>query len=231
MIKNNRDYITGRQTRKLRPTRRSVSGAYAFRGETRIVFKSTLERDFLIRQEHFLHVLDVIPQPVQIPFTTHDRRTYTYTPDFLVYYRLGNRAYSEYPKPLLVEVKPEEKWRTRWREWLPKWKAAYRYAKEQGWEFHIHDETRIRDQAFENIKFLERYKRMQFSVEESRWVIENVRQMGSVPFHHLLARHFMGDYRGQGIAHLWHLLAIRQLDCDISLPLNDSTNLWVPTDE
>lgn len=65
--------------------------------------------------------------------------------------------------------------------WLPKWKPAYHHAKEQGWEFHVHCESRIRDQAFENIKFLERYKRMQFPVEDSRRVIENVRQMGSAP--------------------------------------------------
>lgn len=231
MNNNSCDRVAPHQVRKIRPTRRSVSGVYAFRGETRVPFESTLERDFLVRQEHFLYVLDVIPQPVQIPFTAANGQSYTYTPDFLVYYRLGNRTYPEYPKPVLVEVKPEGEWRKRWREWMPKWKAAYRYAKEQGWGFHIYDESRIRDQALANIKFLERYKRMSFPAEESRWVIDNVRQMGGVPFHYVLARHFMGAYRGEGVAHIWHLLATRQLDCDISQPLNDLTELWVPTDE
>jgi len=204
---------------------------YAFRGETSIQFESTLERDFLIRNEFSSAVLAVISQPVQIPFVGVNGRSYTYTPDYLVYYRLGNRHYDDYPKPLLVEVKPEKEWRKSWREWLPKWKSAYRHAKEQGWAFHIHDESRIRDQALENIRFLERYKRMQFPVEESRWVVENVRQMGSAPLHYILARHFMGMYRAEGIAHVWHLLSIRQLDCDISQPLNDATEFWVPTDE
>lgn len=217
--------------RRIGPTRRSVSGVYAFRGETSIQFESTLERDFLIRNEFSSAVLAVISQPVQIPFVGVNGRSYTYTPDYLVYYRLGNRHYDDYPKPLLVEVKPEKEWRKSWREWLPKWKSAYRHAKEQGWAFHIHDESRIRDQAFENIRFLERYKRMQFPVEESRWVVENVRQMGSAPLHYILARHFMGMYRAEGIAHIWHLLSIRQLDCDISQPLNDATEFWVPTDE
>jgi len=217
--------------RRIGPTRRSVSGVYAFRGETSIQFESTLERDFLIRNEFSSAVLAVISQPVQIPFVGVNGRSYTYTPDYLVYFRLGNRHYDDYPKPLLVEVKPEKEWRKSWREWLPKWKSAYRHAKEQGWAFHIHDESRIRDQAFENIRFLERYKRMQFSVEESRWVVENVRQMGSAPLHYILARHFMGMYRAEGIAHIWHLLSIRQLDCDISQPLNDATEFWVPTDE
>lgn len=230
-MRNSSDYIRPSQTRKIKPTRRSVSGVYAFRGETATPFESTLERDFLIRKEFCLGVLDIIPQPVQIPFVSTNGQTYTYTPDFLVYYRLGSMDYGDYPKPVLVEVKPQAEWKKHWREWLPKWKAAWRYAKEQGWEFHIHDESRIRDQALENIRFLERYKRMQFPAEESRWVIDNVKQMGSSPFHYVLARHFMGLYKAHGIAHIWHLLATRQLDCDISQILNEFTDLWVPTDD
>ncbi|TQV64428.1 MAG: heteromeric transposase endonuclease subunit TnsA [Halothiobacillaceae bacterium] len=219
------------QTRPIKPTRRSVSGVYSFRGETAVPYESTLERDFIIRKEFNQSVLDIIPQPCQIPFTTKNGRKHIYTPDFLVYYRLGNRAYPEFPKPVLVEVKPEVEWRKHWRDWLPKWKAAYRFAQEQGWEFHIQDESRIRDQTLSNIQFLDRYKRMSFPAEESRWVIKNLRAMGSAPVHFLLARHFMGIYQAQGLAHLWHLLATRQLDCDISMPLNDQTVLWVTTDE
>lgn len=219
------------QTRKIGPTRRSVSGVYSFRGEVGIPFESTLERDFLIRKEFNVAILSAVPQPCQIPFVAKNGQKCVYTPDFLVYYRLGNMAYPEYPKPVLVEVKPEKEWRKHWREWLAKWKAAYRYAKEQGWEFHIHDESRIRDQSLENIKFLERYKRMQFPVEESRWVVETVREMGSAPIHYILARHFMGIYQAEGIAHVWHLLATRQMDCDISRPLTEFTELWVPTNE
>ncbi|MCW8826453.1 MAG: heteromeric transposase endonuclease subunit TnsA [Gammaproteobacteria bacterium] len=228
---NSSDKPVHSQVRRIRTTRRSLSGVYAFRGETPIQFESSLERDFVIRKEFSLAVLEVIPQPCQIPFIGENGRAFTYTPDFLVYYRLGDKAYPDFPRPVLIEVKPEAEWRKNWRKWLPKWKAAYRYAKEQGWAFHIHDETRIRDQAFENIKFLERYKRMQFPAEESRWIVDNVQQMGSAPLHFLLARHFMGKYRAEGISHLWYLLATRQLDCDITRPLNDTTELWIPTNE
>lgn len=223
------------QIRAIRPTRRSVSGIYPFRGESSIPFESTLERDFLMRIEFFRHVLDVIPQPVEIPFTAPNGRTYTYTPDFLVYYRLGDRSYEDYPKPLLVEVKPAEQWRRRWRDWLPKWKAARRHAHEQGWVFHLFDESRIRDQVLANVQFLSRYKRMQFPVEETAAVLDTVQQMGWATIDHLLARHFPGQiYRAQGIALIWHLLATRQLDCDISQPLlwsTESTELWMPSDD
>lgn len=231
MHTNSCDEVQPRQMRKIKPTRRSVSGVYAFRGSSMVAYESTLERDFLIRTEFSLNVLDVIPQPAEIPFVSSNGRTYTYTPDFLVYYRLGSHSYDDYPKPVLVEVKPETEWRRHWREWLPKWKAAWSYARSQGWEFHICDESRIRDQMFDNIRFLERYKRMPFSAEESRWVLESVRHMGCATMDYLLARHFMGIYRAEGIAHLWHLLATRKLDCDISRPLNEFSELWIPTNE
>jgi hypothetical protein len=230
MNNNNCDLIIPKQIRKIKPTRRSVSGTYAFRGETAIQFESTLERDFLIRKEFCIHVLDIIPQPVQITFVKNGR-TYTYTPDFLVYYRLSNVSYEFYPKPLLIEVKPRAEIQLHWNDWKDKFRTAHRYAKEQGWRFMIHDEVRIRDQTFTNIRFLERYKRMQFPIEESRAVIESVRQMGSPPFHYLIARHFLGIYKAEGIAHLWYLLATRQLDCDITQPLSDFTELWIPTYE
>ncbi len=69
MSGNRCDKISVQQVRKIGPTRRSVSGSYPFRGGQAIQYESTLERDFLIRHEFFLNVLEIIPQPVQIPFT------------------------------------------------------------------------------------------------------------------------------------------------------------------
>jgi hypothetical protein len=54
--------------------------------------------------------------------------------------------------------------------------------------------------------------------------------MGMATVDYLLARHFPGIYRAEGIAHLWHLLATRKIDCDISRPLNMFTEVWVPTE-
>ncbi len=228
MYRNSCNEARARQVRKINPTRRSVSGVYAFRGESSVTYESTLERDFLIRTEFHIDVLDVVSQPVAIPFIGRNGQAYTYTPDFLVYYRLGDRGYESYPKPMLIEVKPEQEWRKHWRKWLPKWKAAWRHAQHQGWTFHVHDELRIRDQVFDNIRFLERYKRMSFPVEETGAVLASVREMGSSTADYLLARHFMGMYRAEGVSHIWHLLATRQLDCDMSRPLNDFSELWIP---
>lgn len=215
-----------RSVRSIRPTRRSVSGVFPFRGEGGIPYESMLERDFLCRTEFSRDVQAIIHQPVSIPFVTGGR-TYTYTPDFLVYYRLGDSHFEDARKPMLVEVKPEGEWRNNWRKWLPKWKAAWRYANEQGWSFHIFDESRIRDTGFENIRFLERYERMEFAPEDTDWILKTVREMGYAPVHYLLALHFCADFRAVGISHLWHLIATRRLQCDIRLPLNNFLEVWV----
>lgn len=216
-----------KQIRKIKPTRRSVSGVYMFRGEEPIEFESTLERDFIIRQEFNLHVAQIIPQPTQIEFVKNGR-TYPYTPDFLVYFKLGDAHYEFYPKPILVEVKHRAELKKNWSVWRDKFKAAFHYAKEQGYQFRFYDEYRIRNQVLDNIRFLDRYKQMQFPVEESRAVLETVASMGCTPYHYLLASHFMGIYKAEGIAHIWHLLATRKLDCDMTLPLSNFTELWIP---
>lgn len=214
------------QVRKIKPTKKSVSGRYAFRGQTAIPFESTLERDFIIRCEFHSSVLDIIAQPAAIPFYINGRK-YTYTPDFLVYYRLGSRPYTHYPKPMLVEVKPETEWRLHWREWFPKWKAARRYAIKQGWKFRIFDESRIRDTALANIRYLERYARMAFDSAISNQILNTVSEMGGCKVDYLLSRHFSGIYRDQGLANIWYLIATKKLECDILIPLSPSTEIWV----
>jgi hypothetical protein len=227
---NKCDWVKAQQMRKIRPTRQSVSGVHVFRGQTSIPHESTLERDFLIRHEFSLAVHEIVPQPCQIPFTGRNGQTFIYTPDFLVYFHTDNHPTGRSPKPQLIEVKPEAKWRKHWREWLPKWKAAYRYAKDRGWEFHIRDESRIRDQAFRNIRFLERYKRMHFPSDDSQALVQHLRQRGSTPVQSILSQYFK-DPQSRGTSHIWHLLAMRELECDISQPLNNLSELWVPSNE
>jgi len=63
---NSRDNtVVPSQKRKIRPTRRSVSGVYAFRRDTGIPFESTLERDFLIRSEYFSSVAQIMARALE----------------------------------------------------------------------------------------------------------------------------------------------------------------------
>lgn len=209
-------------------SRRSVTGFLSWRRQHSIQYESTIERDFIVRQEFDLAVAQVISQPCRVPFVTLSGRSSHYTPDFLVVYKTNSAPPGLQQRPLLVEVKPEADWRAHWREWLPKWKAARRYAACEGWQFRVMDESRIRTQALSNVQFLRRYRDSAFPVEESDWIVQSVRELGSATFDYLLGKHFQGIYAAEGVAHLWSLLAQRRLDCDICRPLNNNTELWVP---
>lgn len=232
MDNNNCNKITApKQMRKIKPTRRSVSGILPFRGEMSIPFESTLERDFIIRKEFNRLVLEVIPQPVQITFEVGGR-TYLYTPDFLVFYRTDDYPWASGLKPLLVEVKERKEIRENWGKMKPKFRAALRFARQQGWDFKIHDESRIRDQVLDNIRFLGRYKRMEFHAADTNLILSTIKIMGQAPFHYLVSRHFIGNADiATGIAHIWHLLATNQIECDMTLPLTNDTVLWIPSPE
>lgn len=213
---------TPSQTRKIRPTRLSVSGIFSFRGQHSIPYESTLERDFLVRTEFDGGVSKIISQPIRIPFVSRNGRTYNYTPDFLVYYQNGTR-------PLLVEVKPRGEIRAHWGDMKYKFKAALRYARQRGWNFRVHDESRIRDQVFQNILSLQRYKRMQFPVEVTRHILADLKESGQSSFQALMNRHFRAAAKGgMGDSHLRHLLVKGQVACDMSLPLGNETILWIP---
>jgi hypothetical protein len=226
---NNRDNLYVVPQRKIRPTRRSISGIYPFRRERLIQYESSLEQDFIVRMEFFSHVLDMVAQPVQLEFRNESKgRTYRYTPDFLVTYRTRHLGTYKYDRPRLVEVKPKDDWSKNWRKWLPKWKAARRYAIEQGWEFRIYDEDRIRDTALENIKQLAPFKRSDVDPEDAKIVLKLLDDMGVAPINYVLARYFGGNFRGRGLSLIWSLLANRAIDCDITVPLTESTEIWIP---
>jgi hypothetical protein len=209
------------QIRKIKPTRRSVSGVFAFRTVDSIPFESTLERDFLFRMEFDQQVTKVIPQPTKIPFIGSNGQTYTYIPDFLVYY--GEQ------KTVLVEVKPRTEIQEKW-SWLKhKFRFALRYAKEREWSFRIYDESRIRDQTLANIKFLRPYKRMDISLEHSNALINTLIKVGPQPIHGLLTH--LANVTTDPIdidSYIWHLLSIGAIACDMNLSLDKTTVLWIP---
>ncbi|HCF7759012.1 TPA: TnsA endonuclease N-terminal domain-containing protein [Pseudomonas aeruginosa] len=206
------------QTRRAKSMTRSLSGVIPFRGQG-IYYESGLERDFIRIWALNPDVVAIVAQPVQLPFTAHNGRNYVYPPDFFVQFdeRTGR-------KPLLVEVKMREQWTVKWREWLPKWKAAYRYARNRGWEFRIYDETRIRGQILENVEYLQRYRNQNFDPVFTAKVLHTLSLMKAAPFHHLLALHFTGN-EGIGRSHLLHLVATGQVLADLEHELDEQSIL------
>jgi len=207
---------------------RHVNGYVNWRGSDSISYTSLLQRDFILRHEFSLAVSSVLSQPCCVPFVARSGRCADYTPDYLVTYAASDSALEWEPAPLLVDIKAKADWQEHWREWLPKWKAARRYAAEHGWRFKIMNEDRIQSPAHGNIAFLKEYLDLDVDCEDSDAVVEDVRDRDVVTVDYLLARHFPGLYRAQGIAHIWHLIARRRLDCDVCGELGYLTEVWAP---
>lgn len=189
-----------KQVRKIKPTRRSISGHVSFKGQP-IAFESSLERDFLIYHCFKEEVLDIVPQPICIPFKKNGR-TYPYTPDFFVQRKDGSG------KSLIVEVKPKDEWQKNWREWSDKWKATIRYCKEHEFKFAIYDEDRIRHKALENINFIMRYKNIAVIQEEVDAVLFDISNRGNTRVDYILERYFKSAlFRDEGKRLLWYLMA------------------------
>jgi hypothetical protein len=208
------------QTRKIKPTRRSVSGIFAFRSSESIPFESTLERDFLIRTEFNPSVSKIVAQPTRIPFVSSNGRTYTYTPDFLVY--------CDGQKTLLVEVKPKEELDTKWSLLKPKFKYAHRYAKERGWLFNIYHENRIRDEKLKNIQFLQqRFKRLDFDLDLVNLFISFLDKSERMTICDARTI-FNGEDFHKPIddKHILHLLSVRTFECDMNHPIDENTIIW-----
>ena len=67
-----------------------------------------------------------------------------------------------------------------------------------------------------------------FTPADSKHLLDYVRDRGAVTFETLLARHFLGKWdRANGISQIWYLVAHGYLVCDLSMPLQPSTELWV----
>lgn len=207
----------------------SISGNYAFRNQKTIWFESTLERDFIRRMEFNDSVLDIISQPVEIPYVTATGRASTYTPDMLVSFSSDGFYHPEcVPKPMLVEIKPNKKLQEDWDTLRLKFKAGIAYAKQQGWLFHIYDENRIRDQYLDNVNYLKRFNKGQFNDDILERLSKMLEQLGHCKICELAAYLWSSEQNVLiGIQHTWHLLAKKHFSCEMNQPLINQTLIWV----
>ncbi len=209
-----------KQVRKIKPTRRSISGHLAYKGGA-IAFESSLERDFIIYHSFRRDVIDIVPQPVAIPFIKNGR-SYEYTPDFFVQMKSGAG------KSMVVEVKPKSEWQENWRDWSDKWKAAIAFCREQDFKFVIYDEDRIHHIALNNINFLMRYKNVAVVDEEVKAILRDIEQRDNTTVEYLLERYFKSHlYKKQGQHLLWHLMANRKVGFNLWHDVrSDKLELW-----
>ena len=213
------------QMRVIKPTRRSVSGLYSYNGLS-IPYESTLERDFVIFQTFRTNVLEVIAQPVVIPFKKNGR-AYKYTPDYFVHLDDGAEYRQELIKHLIVEVKPRSEWKKNWRDWSDKWKAAISYSDEHNFRFKIYDESRIHHKGLENVKYVLRFRKTACCEHDIQVILNQVEMMGNTTIEYLLEKFFKGGiYQPQGKRTILHLLGTKRLGFDFWEELDEKTEVW-----
>ena len=215
--------------RKAQTVYGSISGNYSFRGEKTIWFESTLERDFLFKQEYNSNVIDVVEQPISIPYVTELGNESIYTPDYLV--QFSSAIYDDldsFPAPLLIEIKPRQKLKEDWGKLRPKFKAAYTLASEKGWKFKIIDESRLYDQYWENINFLKRFRRSHIDEVDQQVLIGTLEKLGHSTVNQLPAYLFKDQKNVlKAIHQIWALVSKKQIVCDLYSPLTAETIIWV----
>lgn len=201
---------------------------FAFRGDAVLPCASDLHHGFLQRQAFNLTVESVEQPGCSIGLGGEQDDVETFQPSFLVRYRTDSAPSHMQRGPLLVDIVSSRERRGARAYWSLRAKAGRKYAASQGWSYRVLDEVGIETTALDNIRFLDRYVDLEFLPEEMDWVTAAVRELGVVTFDYLVARQYPSLLAAEGIACLWHMLAARRLDCDISFPLCGETELWVP---
>lgn len=198
---------------------RSLTGLVSnTRTQAMTAFESSLERDFLLLLDFDPDVEFYEAQPLKITYDDRGRRR-TYTPDVFVRYRTDPFQAQPTP-PLLCEVKYRDDLRQHWTDYWPKFRAAQRYARQQGWRFRLVTERYIRTPYLENVKFLRSYQAMASNASDRTRLLHTLLELGETNPASLLTA--MSQDRWQQaeiLPTLWQLIATRQIDTDLRQPL------------
>ncbi len=220
--------------RKIGYTYGSLSGLYPFRGEKSIAYESSLERDMLKLLEHDKRVLSVIEQPFTIEYVNDNGRNTTYTPDFLVNFRIPRYRVDfeeNYTRPWLVEVKPHDVLFKDLKKLKKKFKAGIRYATQEGYKFKIFTEKRIRCQTLFNIDFLNRFKHAEYDPIEEERILDFLEMVGHTYIDVIIANLFVTDVqKGLGLGQIYHMLSVGKLGCDFTRPIGNRGVVWINTE-
>ncbi|HSH97221.1 MAG: Tn7 transposase TnsA N-terminal domain-containing protein, partial [Methylophilaceae bacterium] len=139
--------------RKITTSSRSITGAMPD-GDR---YESALERDLMIILSFDHNVKNFVPQPLKVPYMDHEGKNRLYTPDIFIEYRTDILP-AKNMRNILGEVKYKDEVCKHFKEFKPKFKAAMRLAKENGWAFKIFTEDVIRIPYLFNANFLKRYR-------------------------------------------------------------------------
>jgi hypothetical protein len=196
------------------------------RTQSMTAFESTLERDFLLLLDFDPGVEFYEEQPLKITYYDETGRRRTYTPDVLVRYRTERLAAGR-SKPQLCEVKYRDDLRQHWTEYRPKFRAAQRYAREQGWRFRLVTERHVRTPYLDNVKFLAPYRSISGNDSYRTQLLQILSDLQETDPVSLLTRISPDRWRQvQVLPTLWQLVTTRQVGADLEQPLTMRSRMW-----
>lgn len=199
--------------RKIGKSQRAVTGTLAsVKNPAGLAYESALERDHYLQLEFDPLVVRILPQPVKMHFKNHRGRRTPYTPDTLVHYSDGRR-------PALIEVKYISEFQDSEKaaEFRSRFQAARSFAREQGWTFWVVTERTVRAPSLRNAEFFHPYLSRRCPQAFLTELLSAVAVISEATPTSLLAR-FPADRRVELMPSLWHLIATRQIEADLSLP-------------
>lgn len=204
--------------RQIPKSYRNVTGIVASaKAAGQAQFESTLERDFLTLLEFSPDVRQFEVQPVTLAW--HDgSRERRYTPDALVHFKEGHGRWST---PVLYEVKYRADLRVQWLELRPKFRAAIRFARTQGWRFKLVTETEIRTPYLDNARFLLPFVRRGPPAADDMDLLDrtlvDLREAGVQDLLQAACRNEWN--RARLMPALWYLVGTFQFGVDLQTPL------------
>lgn len=186
-------------------------------------YESTLERDFLTLLEFAPHVQTFDVQPVAISWNDAGQ-TRRYTPDTLVHYEPADGLT---PVPELYEVKYREDLRKEWTALKPKFRAAIRFAKAQGWRFRLMTEVEIRTPYLTNAKFLLPFAKRRTDLDQCKLLMDRMAELRETTPATLLVAICHDDLnRAALLPALWHLIGTFRIGSDLHTPLTMASRIW-----
>ncbi|HLX53296.1 MAG TPA: TnsA endonuclease N-terminal domain-containing protein [Aquella sp.] len=191
------------KTRKVPLNYRNVTGNNGSVKSDYSVAESTLEADFLTLLDFSKDVAYFRTQPVTIEYNKNDLRC-TYTPDV--------KVESINSKITFYEVKYRKDLFKNWASLKPKFKAAIRYARENGAEFKIITEREIRTDYLLNIKFLKMYNVQECATSKHKVLEDMLAKLKvSTPNKLIQTLEEQGWSRVESLYNIWLVVALGEL--------------------
>ncbi len=118
--------------------------------------------------------------------------------------------------------------RQHWVEYRSKFRAAQRYARQQGWRFRLVTERHVRTPYLENVKFLRPYRTLPVNDAYRTQLLSTLATLEVTDPASLLAAVFEDRWQqAQLLPMLWQLVATQQIGTDLEQPLTMHSGLWL----